>query len=199
MTRTATEVRRATTADLESLVPMLGRAFFDDPVAVWACRSETLRPAMLASIHRARLRRLLTHGQVWTAGASAASWALPGQWQTTILQDASLALGMLRPRLLMSLPRLVLGLRRIQRTHSLTRDHWYLSLLGTDPDMQGHGLGSAVLQPVLATCDRDGVGAYLESSHERNIHFYARHGFQVTGELRLPRGPRMWTMWREPT
>ncbi|MGH2912475.1 MAG: GNAT family N-acetyltransferase, partial [Solirubrobacteraceae bacterium] len=74
----------------------------------------------------------------------------------------------------------------------------YLAVLGTEPDMQGQGLGSAVLEPVLRQCDNDGVAAYLESSKERNIAFYARHGFRVTGEIRLPRGPTMWPMWRDP-
>ena len=71
-------------------------------------------------------------------------------------------------------------------------------MLGTEPASQGQGLGSAVLGPVLEQCDADGVGAYLESSKERNIDFYARHGFRVTDELRLLRGPRMWGMWRDP-
>ena len=71
-------------------------------------------------------------------------------------------------------------------------------MLGTDPAAQGRGLGSAVLRPVLEQCDRDGVGAFLESSKERNIDFYARHGFRVTSEIRLPRGPLMWQMWRDP-
>jgi len=71
-------------------------------------------------------------------------------------------------------------------------------VLGTDPASQGRGIGSALLAPVLETCDRDGVGAYLESSKERNLAFYARHGFRMTGEVDLPRGPRVWLMWRDP-
>jgi hypothetical protein len=55
-----------------------------------------------------------------------------------------------------------------------------------------------MLEPVLKQCDADGIAAYLESSKERNIDFYARHGFRVTGELRLPRGPTVWPMWRDP-
>jgi GNAT superfamily N-acetyltransferase len=105
---------------------------------------------------------------------------------------------MLHPNLIIRLPLLALGLRRIQSRHPHNPHHWYLSRLGTDPPEQGRGLGSAVLQPVLNTCDRDGVGAYLEASQEGNLSFYARHGFQVAGELRLPRGPRVWTMWRAP-
>ncbi len=55
-----------------------------------------------------------------------------------------------------------------------------------------------MLGPILSQCDADEVGAYLESSKERNIDFYARHGFRVVRELRLPRGPKVWAMWREP-
>jgi hypothetical protein len=51
---------------------------------------------------------------------------------------------------------------------------------------------------VLEECDRDGIGAYLESSKESNIDYYARFGFRVTGTIRLPRGPLFWPMWRDP-
>lgn len=71
-------------------------------------------------------------------------------------------------------------------------------MLGTDPPAQGRGIGSAVLRGVLDQCDEDGVGAFLESSKESNIAYYSRHGFRVTEEVRLIRGPSMWRMWRDP-
>ena len=76
--------------------------------------------------------------------------------------------------------------------------HWYLSTLGTDPEAQGRGLGSAMLAPVLGLCDEDGWPAYLESSKESNIPFYERHGFRVTGEIQVPDGPKLWPMLRPP-
>ena len=64
--------------------------------------------------------------------------------------------------------------------------HWYLATLGTDPDFQGKGIGSSLLRPVLDHCDAEGWPAYLESSKERNIPFYFRHGFTVVREVPLP-------------
>jgi ribosomal protein S18 acetylase RimI-like enzyme len=193
--------RRATVADVPKLAPMLARAFFDDPVAIWACRQDALRGKMLERFHATRMRHLITNEEVWTAAdlGCAAVWAPPEHWRTTKRQDAALAGCLLYPRLLPRFPLVVSGFLSIERRHP--RDappHWYLAVLGTDPSLQGRGLGSAVLAPVLERCDSDRVGAYLESSKERNIDFYARHGFRVTGELRLPRGPTMWPMWRDP-
>jgi GNAT superfamily N-acetyltransferase len=200
MDATATTIRRATPADVPTLAGTLVRAYFDDPVAVWACASDALRPRMLEGQYRTRLRQMLAQQEVWTTPecSSVALWAAPGQWQTTFRQDAAQARHLLHPAILVRLPLLAFGLRSLHGRHPHTPPHWYLSLLGTEPELQGHGLGSAVLAPVLERCDSDGVGAYLESSKERNIDFYARHGFRTTGELRLPRGPKMWFMWREP-
>jgi GNAT superfamily N-acetyltransferase len=197
----APAIVRATAADVPDLTRMLVRAFLDDPIAIWACRSEALRPRLLAGLYDIRLRQLLAHDEIWTTPvlSSAALWVPPERWRTTIRQDAALARRLLHPRLLPRLPLLAFGLGGVQRRHPRRPPHWYLSLLGTDPGARGHGLGSAVLGPVLERCDGDGVGVYLESSKERNIDFYARHGFRVTAELRLPRGPRMWPMWREPS
>ena len=77
--------------------------------------------------------------------------------------------------------------------------HWYLATLGTDPDRQHTGVGSALLRSVLAGVDDEGLPAYLESSKESNLAFYGQHGFEVTGEIHTPRGgPTLWLMWRTP-
>jgi ribosomal protein S18 acetylase RimI-like enzyme len=193
-------VTRANREEVPALAAMLTRAFFDDPVSVWTCRHARLRPAMLERFHGARLRQLVGENEVWTApgGSSAALWAPPERWRTTLREDIVLTRSLLHPRLIARLPNVARGLLGVERAHPREPPHWYLALLGTDPAAQGQGLGSAVLGPVLERCDVDGVAAYLESSKERNIAFYARHGFRVTRELHLPRGPTMWAMWREP-
>jgi ribosomal protein S18 acetylase RimI-like enzyme len=193
-------MRRATLQDVPALARMLARAFFDDPVAVWSCRPDGMRPALLERFNATRLRQLLTHEEVWTTPelSSAALWAPPEHWKTTPREDLAIARCMRHPRLLARGPLVAAGFLNMERKHPPSPPHWYLGVLGTDPSAQGQGLGSAVLRPVLEQCDSDGVAAYLESSKERNIAFYARHGFRVTAELQMPRGPKMWAMWRDP-
>ena len=77
-------------------------------------------------------------------------------------------------------------------------DHEYLFFLGTRPEWQSRGLGSALMHEVLDRCDRDGTPAYLEATSPANQRLYLRQGFVVAGEIRLPDGPSMWRMWREP-
>jgi GNAT superfamily N-acetyltransferase len=192
-------VREAVAADVPDLATMLMRAFDDDPVASWTCPSPTLRPRLLKRFYATRTRQVLGSGEIWAADslAGAALWLPPDRWHTTPREQLALMRGLLHPRLALRGPRIVSGLTGIERRHATT-PHWYLAILGTDPAAQGQGIGSAVMRPVLDRCDEDGIGAYLESSKERNIAFYARHGFRVTGEYDLPRGPRVWLMWRDP-
>jgi GNAT superfamily N-acetyltransferase len=192
-------VRRAARGDVPALAAMLARAFADDPIARWSCPRDDLRPGVLEGFHGARVRQLIRDGEVWISGdgASAALWADPGHWKTSFRDDLELAASMRDPRLWRRAPLIGYGLLGLEGHHPPRPPHWYLAVLGTDPAAQGRGLGSAVLAPVLEGCDRDGIGAYLVSSKERNIDFYARFGFRVTREVRLPRGPRAWLMWRD--
>lgn len=193
-------VRRASAEDVPALAAMLARAFYDDPVASWAWRHDRLRPRALERFQAIRLRQLLSGQEIWTTDdhKSAALWALPGHWHMSLRETAMLVPCFTRPALFARMPLVALGWEKLERAHPPKPPHFYLAVLGTDPDAQGQGLGSAVLRPVLEQCDNDQVAAYLESSKERNIDFYSRHGFRVLEEIRLLRGPRMWKMWRDP-
>jgi ribosomal protein S18 acetylase RimI-like enzyme len=193
-------VRRATSRDIPALARMLARAFLDDPVASWAWRPDGLRLGALERFQAIRLRQLIAGEEVWTTDelTCAALWAPPGRWHMTLRETAMLVPCFLHPQLFVRMPLVALGWEKLERGHPRKPLHFYLAVLGTEPEAQGRGLGSAVLGGVLEQCDRDGVGAYLESSKERNIDFYARHGFRVLEEIRLLRGPSMWAMWRDP-
>jgi GNAT superfamily N-acetyltransferase len=79
--------------------------------------------------------------------------------------------------------------------HHPAQPHWYLDLLGTAPDAQGRGLGSALLRELLERVDVEGASSYLETDRSANLPFYERAGYAVLGEERVL-GVRVWRMWR---
>ena len=76
--------------------------------------------------------------------------------------------------------------------------HWYLPLIGVEPNARGKGLGEVLMRHAVARCDEDGALAYLESSNPRNISLYERHGFEVMGEIQVGLGPLVTPMLRRP-
>jgi GNAT superfamily N-acetyltransferase len=186
--------------DVPALEDVLQAAFWDDPVTVFLFPDERSRSRRSALLFRALLRHhYLPMRTVWTTSdqAGAAMWAPPGHWRLTTAEIARAL-----PTALRGLGRnLALSMQflgEIDRHHP-DEPHWYLGVLGTDPPRQGRGIGSALLTPVLERCDREHVPAYLESSKESNIPFYARHGFAVTRELRARGAPVLYAMWRDPS
>ncbi len=144
------------------------------------------------------LRASFPFGGVYTTDGtrSVAIWNPPGTFPLGWKADARVGLTtacLVGPRIVTRTQ----GLLYFANHHPKER-HWYLQMLGTEPQWQGRGAGAEVMAPVLERCDDEGERAYLESSKERNIPFYVRHGFEVTAEVRVPRGPVVWAMWRDP-
>lgn len=193
------DVRQATADDTTAIGDRLALAFDDDPLmAALLPVGARHRHARLASFMGQGVKGGLKHGEVWTTPdrAATAVWRRPGQWKVRGL-DVLTGMPALTRALGRNLPTGLRVLRAVEAKHP-AEPHWYLEILGTAPAYQGNGLGSAVMAPVLERCDAGGLGAYLESSKERNVPYYRRHGFEVTEELPLAAGPSMWLMWRDP-
>jgi ribosomal protein S18 acetylase RimI-like enzyme len=78
--------------------------------------------------------------------------------------------------------------------------HWYLFVLGVDPELQGRGLGGCLLRTLSDQANRDGVPCYLETDKASSVRLYERHGFEVERDQTEPRlGVRFWTMTRPIT
>ena len=197
---TDTGVRLASTGDIDGMAEALSLAFHDDPIMQWLFGDTHPRPMQYSRpFFKHEGARHLRNAHVFTLDGTpgAAYWDPPGHWKTNvkdILTMTPLMVRGMRSRTLKALR----GLSRMEAAHGKHPDHYYLAVLGTRPDRQGAGLGSALMAPVLDRCDAEGTGAYLESSKEANIPFYRRHGFEVVGEIQFPSGPKLWPMWRDP-
>lgn len=187
-------VRPATTAEVPALADALARAFDDDPLAEFAHPRASSRPRRLAWFFAGRLRTLVPEEMCFCDPdrRGAALWAAHDRWEPPLREQLRM-LRLVNRRA----PFVAAGFTRMERLHP-QEPHYYLSTLGVSPEAQGQGLGSRLMAPMLERCDHEGVPAYLESSKQRNVAFYGRHGFRVTREMRFPRGPKLWLMWRDP-
>ena len=185
--------------DLKVLSDVLARSFFDDPVSIYYFPSEVSRAKALNKffyIHMAKLYFRFGHVYCNENKTGVAVWRPPG----VKIDDLRSAVSLL-PMATILRGRSILALRasaRLEKKHPKYPPHFYLATLGVLPDCQGKGYGSELLKPILEHCDKELIPSYLESSKEKNLGFYQRHGFKLTGEVRLPKGPKVWLMWRDP-
>jgi len=196
-----TGARAATADDIGSVADALVLAFHDDPLMAYLFQDDQGRRKKSRLFFVGDAKRAIgkSKGRVETTDDGSvkggAIWFAPDEWRVGGLELLT-QLPMLF-KMGTETPRALQVLSQVEKVHPKT-PHWYLAVLGTDPQHQGKGIGSALLAPVLAKCDEEGIPAYLESSKERNIPFYRRHGFEVSSELKLKNGPTIWPMWRDP-
>ena len=184
---------------------VLARALHDDPNWLWVLPHESRRAQVLPWFMEAWARYCHKYGVVHTTAGKVeggALWIPPGKYPLSVVR--LILAGMILVPLKLgraAFGRLMSGVNYEARLHKrdVPRRHWYLATLGVDPPRQGQGIGGALIQPVLARADAEGLLCYVETEKERNVRFYRRHGFEVVVEDDLPRGgPRFWTMKRKP-
>jgi ribosomal protein S18 acetylase RimI-like enzyme len=152
--------------------------------------------AVTTGVHPAR-ELWVVDGEGGAQGA--AIWLSPGfkAFDFSFLQEIALAPMLLQIAGIAGTMR-GLGLAdKLEHYHPKTA-HAHLVFLGVRTSAQGKGVGSALLKTTLAPLDAAGTVAYLETSSQRNVDLYQRHGFEVTGEFDVPPTLHMWTMTRQP-
>lgn len=185
-------VRRATVGDISALAATLARAFARDPYYLFLAgdapeRNQRMRDGWSGLLRHASNR--LSHTYTTDDHAGVALWHPPGYTGAGFLDSL---------RLLPSVTRLAGSWRRLRdvsravaaleerRHHHAPGPHYYLSVLGVEPERQGEGIGTALMRPVIELADADGTPAYLETATGRNVLLYERVGFAVVEELTLP-------------
>ncbi len=191
-------LRPATAQDIGRLKAVMAEAFFEDPIFGWLMPEDSKRLVRLRRYFGIELRHLaLARGRVWTTSdlAGAALSLPPGAWRSplrvTLLEGSAFGLHLHRAARLGA----AIEWRHV---HQVRKRHYYIRDVGVHPDMQGRGLGGALLRPTLERCDKGGLPAYLEASSERNAALYERLGFRLTGELRVGSSPPLRLMLRPP-
>jgi len=95
------------------------------------------------------------------------------------------------------LPKVNEILATMESYHPHDDNCWYLPLIGVDPGHQNKGVGAALMKHMTEKLDDEGAMAYLESSNQKNISLYLRHGFEVIGEIQVYDSPIVTPMVRK--
>ncbi|HVM00586.1 MAG TPA: GNAT family N-acetyltransferase [Egibacteraceae bacterium] len=192
-------VARAAGAELDAATAALARAFQDDPVACWVTPDLRRRRETLRGFFRLVTAAFLPHEHVYVVsdGSGAALWSPPGATLIEPADEAAFAQRMTDAVGAEDAAR-IFEVMALTDAHHPQKPCFYLGFMGVVPERQNRGLGGALLRPVLARGDADGVPAYLEASSPDSRRLYERHGFECIGELLVPGGPTLWAMWREP-
>ncbi|WP_017580499.1 GNAT family N-acetyltransferase [Nocardiopsis valliformis] len=197
------QVRAAGASDVVEVARVLGRAFEQDPVNAWMFPDPDELPRRSRRLYAIEAGfEYLPHGRVEVAElhgqvVGAAMWGDPEASRTAsamaLLRSAPHFAGLFEPR---RLPVIMKGMGMLGASAPST-PHWYLSELGTDPDVRGAGAGVALLRSGLRRADQSGLPVHLESSKAENLPFYERFGFRTTEEITVPEGPTLYAMLRE--
>ncbi|MGQ0584623.1 MAG: GNAT family N-acetyltransferase [Reyranella sp.] len=192
MTKT---VETASTGDEAAAIATLTLAFAVDPMTRWSWPHPRAYLEAFPKFARAFGGAAFAKGSAHRVDgcAGVALWLPPG------VEPDGAALGALMQSTITG-PALMDGAGIMQQMMAFHPEepHWYLPLIGIDPQHQGRGLGGALLDHALALADRDGVPAYLESSNPRNIGLYERHGFEQLGRIQNGSSPTLVPMLRKP-
>jgi ribosomal protein S18 acetylase RimI-like enzyme len=193
------------TDDVKRALPAMVRAFWDFPETLHLLPSERKRkhalPRFLGSDMRdahtqGGLRLAERDGKVVGALGFLPPGTYPPSWQRQLRQIVDLA-----PALPWGFHAAREGMRGSQQNAAQHRvhdePHYFIQVLGVDPDYQRKGVGTELIKPVLQEADAMGVGSFLFTATEANAAWYGSLGFETTKRYNpTPTWPDVWAMWR---
>jgi len=195
-------IRSCSETKLKRLSSLFGRAFFTDPLYEYIFPDLSTRQEAIAwelgNVVLYGLRFGAVHVDSRLQGC--AVWLPPGE--TDFTEERMSQTGMLDSSEFLVADvekRLTIFIERSEEVHRriVPDPHWYLVLLGVEPDRQKNGIGSALLEYGLGIADEGRFPVYLETAEKKNLRFYCKHGFEVREQSALPGGPELWYMIRE--
>ncbi|MGY1738838.1 N-acetyltransferase [Geodermatophilus sp. SYSU D00684] len=194
-------VRAAEPRDVPRIAATLTVALAESRWVRWALPLDgrTQRLTRLAELDAGH--RGVATGTTWVSEDvdAVASWEAPAGAATTVPADVRAALEREVPRLHADRAEAVARTEAELAAALPEGPHWRLRALATRPRSRRRGLGGAVLAPVLARCDADGVPAALVAPAWAVVRFARGLGFEVTTATRSADGQLpLWVAVRPP-
>jgi ribosomal protein S18 acetylase RimI-like enzyme len=161
----------------------LSRAFYNDPYYIFIMPNDKKRMKQLQWWMKILLRYTFKYGSIHYTNdfKSVAMWVGPDK---PIIDDVKiLSLG------LMLYP-FKIGVRNFMRVlnisgqwnkehKKLNKRHYYLMVIGVEPEFQQKGIGSRLMHVGLTKADDEELECFLETVTYEDVKFYMKHNFEV--------------------
>ena len=185
---TTTSLRRLRKGEENQLGKTMSAAFFDDPLMKFMVPDDSKRMEKGNWFMSKGIGYCAKWGEVYTddAFSCGASWLTPGNTTMSTMRILRAGLWQMPFRIgfggFSRFNKLDSTASAVHKKH-VTGDHWYLLILGTHPEHQGTGLGSAAIELGASKAGGAGMPVYLETMTESNVEYYTKRGFTVAEEF----------------
>jgi ribosomal protein S18 acetylase RimI-like enzyme len=174
------QMERARVNDREAVVDVLVKAFDDNKSVNYVVKQDVDRRTRMRGLMEYSFDICNAFGEVWVSEDrnGCALVLFKDKQRTTlssILLDIKLAIK-------------VIGLSRVKRVLSreakIKSNHpktlfAYLWFVGVNPEAQNKRIGSSLLTQLIGRFDSQNRPIYLETSVDRNLSWYQKHGFEI--------------------
>lgn len=173
----------------EAAAATLAEAFWDDPLMHIVAPDEKKRSSVGHWFFSTSIAYGMRWGQVSCNddATAVAMWFPPGNTDISLVRMLGAGMGALPLKAgINGAVRFMRAISAMEKFHKAVKGpHWYLMAIGTRPDLQGTGLGSALIELGTSPADAAGVPCYLETATASNIAYYSKRGFEITGQANV--------------
>ena len=193
------KITAASSSDIDEAVACLATAFAQDPITGFLLqtgpgyRERVTQFFSLLMRARIALRMpvLVARGAHGIGGASMGYSTVRSEWPAGLTEEWD------------HFEKAILGVTdrmaiydEVANKFKPSAPHYYLGVIGTDPALQGSGIGTQLLKSFceISASDPLSSGVYLETAQASNLRFYERVGFAETGRGNLG-DATLWCMY----
>ncbi|MEX0725603.1 MAG: GNAT family N-acetyltransferase [Planctomycetaceae bacterium] len=174
-------------------IPLAARTFIEgfrqEPMFDFIFRDRTEYERLGAWMFGSWMRWAIRYGKIWVTPQcrAVAIWRKPGEGDMSFWSLIHTGIWQTPLRMTFSSYRRLMQFTVMMQEHRSrlmkNQPHWYCQNIAVLPEFQGQGLGRALMRHACDIADADNLACYLETSLERNVDFYRRHGFELREAL----------------
>jgi ribosomal protein S18 acetylase RimI-like enzyme len=171
--------------DVDRASEVLGRAFFDDPDIMKILPDDGVRKGKLKHFFRCFLKFGILYGEVYAPSSDLEGISV---WVHSSTKDMTfwrnVRSGFLGLMFKVSGKALSIfgkyGKQMDEATKSvINEEHWFLFIIGVDPEHQRKGYGKKMIEPMLNRIDGEKLPIMLDTNKQNNVGYYEKFGFEV--------------------